>query len=211
VASGPSLKDANLAALRGRAKVIAIKENVNRCPWADLVYGCDPAWWRWRNGLPEFKGIKMAWAGAGLAGDFPDIHQIHIANGIREKYLNGLSFERGTVGGGGNSGFQAFNLSLQFTPRLKGSVRILVGFDLDLGRGVHWYGRNRWPMANNPDSAALRRWCQGFENMAPLLKSKGIRVINTSRDSAIKCFEKMSIEQALAVWDETKQFSLDRL
>ncbi len=187
--------------------MIAIKENVNRCPWADVVYGCDPAWWRWRNGLREFKGIKMAWAGAGLAGDYPDIVQIHIANGIKEKYLNGLSFDQGTVGGGGNSAFQALNLALQFSTRFI----IGIGFDMNLDSGVHWYGKNRWPMANNPDGAALKRWAQGFENIAPQLKSRGIRFINASARSSIKAFEKLTIEQALAAWDETRKFNLDRV
>jgi hypothetical protein len=56
IASGPSAKKSGYAALRDRMPVIAIKENIELAPWADVVYGCDAAWWKKRNGLPEFKG-----------------------------------------------------------------------------------------------------------------------------------------------------------
>ena len=42
------------------------------------------------------------------------------------------------IGGGGNSGFQALNLALQWGAR----KIILVGFDLTDENGLHWYGRN---------------------------------------------------------------------
>lgn len=90
------------------------------------------------------------------------------------------------VGSGGNSGFQALNLAVQF-----GARRILlVGFDMNDRGGVHWYGRNSWPMANNPDHNNFRRWIAAFEGAAPLLKSMGIEVVNLSPHSAIQCFPK---------------------
>src|SRR4051812_34150462 len=60
IASGPSTNKAEVATLRGRIRTIAIKENYDIAPWADVVYGCDAAWWRNRNGLTDFKGIKVA-------------------------------------------------------------------------------------------------------------------------------------------------------
>jgi hypothetical protein len=52
--------------------------------------------------------------------------------------------QAGVIGSGGNSGFQALNLALQFGARRV----ILVGFDLNLAGGVHWHGRT--PRLNNP-------------------------------------------------------------
>jgi hypothetical protein len=66
---GAVAKGQDLGRLKGRAKVVAIKESVDLCPWADMVYGCDPAWWRHRQGLPKFTGLKVAWSGAQV--DFP--------------------------------------------------------------------------------------------------------------------------------------------
>ena len=33
--------------------------------------------------------------------------------------------------------------------------------------GVHWYGRNNWSMANNPDETNFRRWRENFDRAAP--------------------------------------------
>jgi hypothetical protein len=64
----------------------------------------------------------------------------------KEKYSDDLQWTAGVVGGGGNSGFQAVNLAAQF-----GASRIiLIGFDMTDRGGKHWYGRNHWPMSNNP-------------------------------------------------------------
>jgi hypothetical protein len=102
----------------------------------------------------------------------------------------------GTVGAGGNSGFQALNLAIQF-----GSRRIiLIGFDMSSQGGLHWYGRNHWPMANNPSETNFRRWIAAFEKAGPVLREIGADVINISQHSVLSCFPKQSIEQALKGW-----------
>jgi hypothetical protein len=199
IASGPSAAKADIAALK-RCKVIAIKQNVDLAPWADVVYGCDPAWWKHRQGLPDFSGLKIAWEGSRL-DDYPDIHRVKIPErpkANRDKYIDDLVLDPvGTVGAGGNSGYQALNLAIQF-----GSRRIiLIGFDMTDRNGVHWYGRNFWPMANNPMDSNFRRWIAAFEKAAPILRDIGAEVINASPHSALSCFPKQSIEQALKDWE----------
>jgi hypothetical protein len=104
-----------------------------------------------------------------------------------------LTDEPGKTGSGGNSGFQALNLAVQW-----GARRILlIGFDMTDASGVHWYGRNTWLMANNPDHHNFKRWIAAFEAAAPVLAKMGVEVINCSRYSALKCFPKLSIEDAL--------------
>ena len=62
IATGQSAKTAKIEVLRGRLKIIAIKEAaVDLCPWADVAYGCDAPWWTHRKGLPDFKGLKIGW------------------------------------------------------------------------------------------------------------------------------------------------------
>lgn len=98
--------------------------------------------------------------------------------------------EVGLVGSGGNSGFQALNLAVQF-----GAKRIILfGFDMNDRSGVHWYGRNAWPLANNPNHDNFRRWIAAFEGAAPVLEALGVEVINASPNSAIKAFPRRSIE-----------------
>lgn len=199
VASGPSAKGAGVQKLRGRLQVIAIKENaVELCPWADVAYGCDLAWWRHRRGLPDFKGLKIGWDPA-IPQYCPDVKTITI-KAISQRpvqYAKDLQFDAfGVIGGGGNSGFQAINLAAQF-----GSNRILlIGFDCHDRSGAHWYGRNNWMRGNNPDSSNFRTWLESFEVSGPVLRRKGIDVVNASPRSVIRCFRKMSVDQVLAEW-----------
>jgi hypothetical protein len=158
----------------------------------DVVYGCDAAWWRFRRGLPEFNGLKICYAGNGLA-DFPDIRRVKIPHaGVDDLLFD----EIGTIGAGGNSGFQALNLAVQFGAR----KIVLVGFDMTDRSGVHWYGRNRWPMSNNPADHNFKRWIGAFEKAAPVLGQMGVEVVNASPHSALQCFPKKSIAEALHEW-----------
>jgi hypothetical protein len=194
VASGPSTKGSNTAALQGKVRVIAVKENVDLCPWADVVYGCDAAWWNKRNGLPEFNGLKVSFRGDrfNLPARFPDLHHVEIRSKSDELVLD----DPGVLGSGGNSGFQALNLALQF-----GARRILlVGFDLHDRSGAHWYGRNNWPRANNPTEENFRRWRSAFYLAVPKLQGIGAEVLNASLISEMKCFGKTTVEQAIAGW-----------
>lgn len=159
-------------------------------PWADVVYGCDGPWWRFRNGLPEFSGVK-------LSNDTPactayrDLHKVEVLD------HNKLEFSTpGVLGTGGNSGFQAINLAAQF-----GVNRILlIGFDMNATAALHWYGRNTWRGANNPAVSNFMRWRDAIFAQAPVLKAMGIDVVNASRESALTCFVHKPIEQALSDW-----------
>lgn len=193
IACGPSAKTANVGQLRGKLPVLAIKETaVDFCPWADAVYGCDAAWWKHRNGLPEFKGLKLTWD-ATIPVLFPDVRKITISDKKQDRLQ---VKEPGELGAGGNSGFQALNLAVQF-----GANRIiLVGFDLHDRSGAHYYGRNNWPRANNPTSDNFYRWCKAFEGSAGDLCQLGVDVVNASPYSAVGCFRKTTIERAMTEW-----------
>lgn len=146
------------------------------------------------RGLPEFRGVKLSWAATG----YEDVRTVRIARGEGGKgYSDDLHFwETGLIGAGGNSGFQALNLALQWGARRI----ILVGFDMVDEAKVHWYGRNRWPMANNPNHTNFKRWKNAFERSLPTLKNIGADVVNASPQSAVQAFRKVSIGQALSEW-----------
>lgn len=145
--------------------------------------------------MPEFKGLKVCWSGNGLSG-YPDIRRIEIAK-EKGEYVNTFVFKPGTVGGGGNSGFQALNLALQF-----GARRILlIGFDMQREAPGHWYGRNNWPSAANPDDRNFRRWIAALNTAAAL--EIGADIVNTSPKSAVTAFRKASIDEALDEWGLT--------
>jgi hypothetical protein len=162
-----------------------------------MVYGCDPAWWRHRKGLPEFTGLKVAWSGAQV--DFPDLLRIDIQRGPGG-YADRMVFDRpGVIGGGGNSGFQALNLAVQLGARRV----LLIGFDINDAAGKHWYGRNGWAGANNPDDGCFRRWRAALDAAAPVLAACGVDVINASPVTTLQGFRKATVEAALQQWGPT--------
>lgn len=100
--------------------------------------------------------------------------------------------EPGLVGHGGNSGFQALNLAIQF-----GARRIaLVGFDMRLDRGLHWHGPHGRAL-HNPNERALMRWRRAFAASAPEIAAMGITVVNANPASALTCFPFGTIEDVL--------------
>lgn len=104
-----------------------------------------------------------------------------------------LLFNRyGEIGWGGNGGFHALNLALQFGARRI----ILVGYDMRVDRGVHWHGEHPKGM-NNPAAANVTRWRQVLDRQAGLLKRLGIEVLNASPVSALESYPKVDFAAAI--------------
>lgn len=190
IASGPSINKQEVAALENRIHCVAIKSNIDIAPWSDAVYGCDNHWWVHRQGLPKFKGVKLTY-GTGIS--WPDVHHIDINRGTDALLID----KPGVVGNGGNSGFQALNLAVQF-----GATGILLlGFDMmQRGNSPHWYGRNEWPGASNPNDSNYNRWRKAFTQSKSTLDALGVDVVNASTLSTLDVFRKATIDQALRGW-----------
>lgn len=94
---------------------------------------------------------------------------------------------------GGNSGIQGLNLLI------KAGVRkiAMVGFDMRVDLGLHFFGRHVRPL-NNPSRDSVRKWRARLDGEAPRLAAAGIEVINCSPISALTAFPKMTLAQALA-------------
>jgi len=98
----------------------------------------------------------------------------------------------GVIGSGGNSGFQALNLAVQF-----GAKRIvLVGYDMRVDAGLHWHGAHPHGL-NNPSAGSVMRWAATLDAQAPLLKRLGVEVLNASPVSALKAYPKVRLEDVL--------------
>lgn len=189
IASGPSAANAGVEQLRGRVPVMAVNESHQLAPWADALYGCDGKWWKLRAFVPSFKGLKLTFD-AGTSVHRPEIKRIDVAT-----HSDDVLVERpGRIGSGGNSGFQALNLAVQF-----GAKRILlVGYDMRVDFGEHWHGRHP-PGLNNPCPVGnLPRWIKAFEGSAGVLAALGVNVINCSPVSALANYPKSTITRALS-------------
>lgn len=189
VASGPSAKTANLALLRNRIHVIAINESIDLCPWADILYGCDGAWWKLRGFNKNFGGLKVT-QDIAVVGQC-DLKKIDVDPSGNELIVD----EPGKISGGGNSGFQALNLAIQFGV----NGVLLAGYDMSAENGAHWHGRHP-PGLNNPVESSLERWRVTLDAAARDLQDLGCEVINCSLYSALEAYPKMTIEQALVEW-----------
>lgn len=193
VAGGPSLRNQNLSALRDRIHVAVVNESYQLCPWAEILYSCDNAWWQLRQvEVRKFRGLKIGFDSVGLT----EVKNIRIKKDRGDKWNNDLLVEEpGLVGSGGNSGFQLINLTAQM-----GATGIgLIGFDMRLDGGIHWHGRHPNQL-RNPDDERMREWRKNLDAVASKFKGNGIDLVNCSPVSALENYPKMTIDQMLERW-----------
>lgn len=188
VGSGPSVTAESVAALRGRMRVLVINTSYQLSPWADALYACDAKWWDWHKGVPDFTGLKIAYDD-GAAKRY-GLHRIDLIEGGNRD--SSISLAPGLLGRGGNSGFQAFNLLLQF-----GARKIaLLGIDFC---GRRWHGAH--PNGHQGQSErTLSTWRETFDAAAPMAATLGADVINLSEQSALRAYAKMSADDMLKKW-----------
>lgn len=193
-ASGPSLTQAQVDAVRGKARLIVINTTYRMAPWADLLYACDGKWWEVEKGAPEFEGLRVRqqFVDADVdVGSVPIWHEIAVVNGVNER---GLSFDPSKIHYGSHSGFQALNLAV-----LLGASRILlIGYDMKLGAGRkrHWHGDHP-PTLKQTHAGAYSQWCAQYAATVAPLKARGIEVTNCTPDSALNCFPKADLADCL--------------
>lgn len=203
IAGGPSLTPAQVEACRERGlAVVAVNDAYLLAPWADVCYFADCRWWGWHRERAEFK----AFAGqkCSIEANYGSCAQALIEAFEAEVESGALywlrRFEnmpqrpgaRRGLATGGNSGQQAVNIAI-----LAGAARILLlGYDMKLGPGgrEHWFGNHPIPT----QVAYFSTMIGGFRRLARDIEGLGIDIINCSPDSALDCFRKEPLEQALA-------------
>lgn len=190
VATGPSLTP-DVAEDCCGYRTIAVNDAWRLLPWADVLYAADEDWWNIHEGCPEFTGEKWSH----VRGD-DDHNKIKCAadwdiNLIVGAYRDGFSTKDGLIHYGSNSGFQAINLAMQF-----GATRIvLVGFDMQPVDGKrHFFGDHPAPLRNG---TPYTKFIPHFEKAAKLLPA-GIEIINATPGSALTCFKRMALNEALS-------------
>lgn len=186
VAGGPTAKDAPLDDMKGKCRCIAVNEGYRLAGWADVLYGCDGRWWQVRQGVKGFVGLKIS-QDLRAVRQFKDIRKVDVV------HKDEILVERkGQIGSGGNSGFQAINLAVQF-----GATRIvLVGFDMRIDRGIHWHGPHPNHL-NNPRATNVERWRRAIDGAAGQLMALGVIVVNASQVSELTGYPKMSLLEAV--------------
>lgn len=198
IGGGPSLTAADVDACRGRARVVAVNDAHRLAPWADVLYACDGAWWDHYQGVPTFAGSKYCLTVTNTKwreGDqwvrgrrrWPGVEQ------LQKTGEHGLEVQPHGVRTGMNSGYQAINVAVHL-----GAVRIvLLGYDMQRGpkRERHWFGEHPKPLAHDSPYGGF---VNCFQTLVAPLRAIRVEVVNASRETALRCFPRQSIEQALA-------------
>lgn len=185
VASGPSAAKAPLEIAKGRARFVTVNEGHRLAPWADAVYAADHPWWEKNRGLRGFKGLRVSQSDA--ARKSYGVKQVNL-----RRVDQIVTSPKGTIGYGGNSGFQALNLAVQFGAK----AIVLVGFDMRVDHGVHWHGRHE--QMNNPTEDSVSRWARILDGVAGQLQKLGVSVVNASAVSALKNYRKVELASLFA-------------
>lgn len=200
IASGPSLTGADCALVRAareadKCRVVVVNSSCSAEPWnvlwpvADVLFASDWAWWAHydrqvaKRKWPAFSGEK--WSVAQAAKDRCGVNVVHGYAGP------GLSRKRGKVHTGGNSGYAAMGLAIDF-----GAKRIvLLGYDMQrTGGRSHNHGDHPRPLTNgNNLPACVRRYAVAAKDA----QAMGIEIVNASRATALKCFPRVTIEETL--------------
>ncbi len=185
-ASGPSMIYTDVAHLRRFRswRVMVINNTWELIPWAHVLYACDFQWWaRYGTAAEAFAGQK--WTLSSAAQLRYGINRIERGQGA------GLCTEPGHINTGGNGGYQAINLAWHM-----GAKRIvLLGYDMHRKNGGHWHGEHEG-MLSAPESH-INAWRRNFEPLANDMAKAGVSVINATTGTALECFERMPMVEAL--------------
>ncbi len=194
IGGGPSVKRVDLSALAGELTI-----GINRAYELfdpSILYGVDGQLFGWvelgefgeesRRKFNEYKGYK-AWMA--LHSLFPEdfyLIEVDSAKGHKIGTTKRLSFKN-------NSGYGAINLAAAL-----GAQEIyLIGFDM---RG-NKRGKQRWWHDGYPvdyGEGIYTRYIKEITAFAPVLKKAGIKVVNLTRASSLKCFPFGDLRDVLA-------------
>jgi hypothetical protein len=183
IASGPSLTQADVAHCRDRARLIAVKDAVQWVPFADCLYGCDATFWTRHRGWPDCRSVKYS-IDPRAAGHGPSL--------LRNTGESGLELDPSGVRTGRNSTYQAVNVAVHY------GVRRILLLGVDMGHTPHgnkyFFGnRPHHQQVVSPWHAMLLVW----PTLVAPLAAAGVTLINCSRQTAIDCFPRVALEEAL--------------
>jgi hypothetical protein len=181
---GPSLHLDDVNACRGKSTVIVVNDAWRLAPWAYALIASDAAWWNHYKGVPEFMGLKFCLEPS--AAKWPGV-QI-----LRNTGAEGIETDPTGVRSGRNTGAAALNLAVHF-----GATRvILLGYDMEAASEAksHWFGAHPRGLRGASPYALFR---QMFKTMVAPLTAAGVQVVNCSRSTALTCFPRMPLVEAL--------------
>jgi hypothetical protein len=174
-ASGPSLsaEDCALASRSGHP-IIAVNSSWRAVPECSYIYAGDLQWWDLN--IPAIPSTPERWT-----------------CNLRAHLRYGIKLFQTDTGATFNSGQRA----ILFAHWLGAKHIILLGFDCSIANGSHWHGDHS--VLDNPTAANVKRWRGEFGHIAQSLSH--VNIINSSRETAMSCFRRMPLNEALSEVD----------
>ncbi len=176
IASGPSLteEDCETVRLAGHPAIVT-NTTFRRAPWADVLFGFDGKWWR-EYGAEAKQVFQGQLATCSILGKSMGIHSFH-----QQHWFQPF----------GNSGTAAISLAI-----VGGAKRVvLIGYDCQkTGGQTHWHPDHPKTLGN---AKSIENWPRQFKRVAAEANTKGVEVLNCSRASALNCFKRAVLADAL--------------
>jgi hypothetical protein len=177
---GPSLKGFDASVLKGQGKVIGINEaGLTMAPWSDILFWADRRWLDWNHERLHLHAGEWK-----VTRKRPHIDLPYDVKSVR--FLPRRFSHWPDAVGGWCSGSSCVNLAY-----LLGARRVvLLGFDMhdlpaERWREGNWHNRHQEPPLTGQRT---NRFIPAFEVMAPILKDRGVEVLNATPGSALQCF-----------------------
>ena len=188
IGGGPSLTQSDVAACAGQHTIV-INQGYEMAPWADILFVGDTAWLERHPGalecVPSVYSLSRK-----IEKGFPTV------NVLRNTGRDGLELQPTGLRSGKNSGHASINLAYH----LGAKYILLLGFDMQMVKGRrHWHEDDH---EQRPQT--FREWINAMTGLSVALRERGVTVINCTPDSALACFPKQPIQEALA-WITTQK------
>jgi uncharacterized protein (DUF2461 family) len=174
LASGPSLTAEDCNTVR-HLKRIVTNTTFRLARDAEALYAMDQRWWKEHHEevACTFHGERFCWSKLGAK----------YGATVTEGLFNCVGF--------GNSGANAISLAIY----AGASTVILLGFDCRRTNGMsHWHGDHPKSLSN---AQSIAMWPEKFKRVADHAKRQGVRIVNCSRSTALKCFERAELASTL--------------
>lgn len=177
---GESMTQAAADAVRAAGlPTIVVNTTFRLAPWADLLYAADAAWWRHTPDALKFRGLKVSME------EVEGVHQVgrvgRVGYDLKPEGIYTLC----------NSGAQALQIAEKGEP---GRI-LLLAMDMT---GSHWHGDHPFPLQKtHEDTYGVWRDYMG-QYAAAVVARGGPEILNCSMVSALTCWPKVELADALA-------------
>lgn len=184
IACGPSLTAEDVNACKG-ATVYAVNDAYRLAPWADHLFACDYSWWQAKidDVQATFTGRCWSISAACQQWGVNEVRSLGPGCGLPDQGLYHA----------GHSGQMAISLAILHGYR---SI-VLLGFDHSRSSSgaTHFHGghADRLHRAKVP----YDKWITCADTFSRHAHDAGIRIVNASRETALTCYPRMTIEEAL--------------